>query len=90
MRPSCSGFPVIVCEWFIGRNTARANAGLLMHSRWAVGDAAAPRNATPPRPTPPPLQIMHRFHFSSVLKRMSTIVEAEGDAGSRCRGSCVQ
>jgi len=26
---------------------------------------------------------MHRFHFSSVLKRMSTIVEAEGDAGSR-------
>ncbi|PSC72522.1 putative manganese-transporting ATPase PDR2 [Micractinium conductrix] len=27
-------------------------------------------------------QIMHRFHFSSVLKRMSTIVEAEGDAGT--------
>ena len=26
---------------------------------------------------------MHRFHFSSVLKRMSTIVEAEGDAGTR-------
>ena len=27
---------------------------------------------------------MHRFHFSSVLKRMSTIVETEGDAGTRC------
>jgi magnesium-transporting ATPase (P-type) len=30
-----------------------------------------------------PVQIMHRFHFSSGLKRMSTIVEAEGGGPSR-------
>lgn len=31
-----------------------------------------------PGPFSPHLQIMHRFHFSSVLKRMSTVVQAEG------------
>ncbi len=29
------------------------------------------------------LQIMHRFHFNSVLKRMSTIVESEGEGARR-------
>lgn len=38
-----------------------------------------PRVWPPWPPAPRPLQIMHRFHFSSVLKRMSTIVQCEGD-----------
>ena len=65
-----------------------------------VGRGSCAASASPPlltcvasqactRPRPQlPAQIMHRFHFSSVLKRMSTIVEAEGDQGTRC--ACLQ
>ena len=41
------------------------------------------------------MQIMHRFHFNSVLKRMSTVVEVEGGGegaaagGARCTPTAV-
>lgn len=43
-----------------------------------------------PLPSSPFLQIMHRFHFNSVLKRMSTIVETEGEGCHRWAAGGVQ
>ena len=42
---------------------------------------------TPPTPVPhthEQAQVMHRFHFSSLLKRMSTVVRSEAGGAERC------